>query len=151
MEEQGLVVVKENFLYKLSHAFKHVFRKSNNLTQLPEKSVVLNQEEASDNTANVVEFEHVDADTQFVQKEILDARRAFRKYVIKNNKNISKDVLLFVNEKFQENKSAIEQLIVMNNDDISYDELTKMVENEIKEIVKKQFLFFIFLYIIKTC
>ena len=34
---------------------------------------------------NQVSYEHIKKDSEFVQKEILEARSAFRKYVINNN------------------------------------------------------------------
>lgn len=138
MEEQGLVVVKENFLVKITNALKRLFGKNKieNITQLTEIDNIPEQVDASDSIKCKVDFEEINNDNQFIQKEILDARRAFRKYVINNNKNISIDVLSYIKERIKENQSEVEQLIIMNNDDISFEELLKMIENEIKDVSK---------------
>lgn len=120
MEELGLVVVKENFLVKLKNAFKRLFVKEN--------IEILNQEET---TNELVKLQEITDDDEFVQKEIIDARRAFRKYVINNTPNISKDILQYIKEKVQENQLEIRQLIRVNNDEVTYEELIELIENEI--------------------
>ncbi|MCR5145839.1 MAG: hypothetical protein K6B70_00600 [Clostridia bacterium] len=138
MEEQGLVVVKENFLVKMTNAFKKLFGKNKieNITQLTEIDNIPKQVESGENVTNKIDFEEISNDNQFVQKEIIDARKAFRKYVINNNKNISADILTYIKERVKENQSEIEQLMIMNNDNISYEELLQMIENEIKDVSK---------------
>ena len=77
MEEQGLVVVKEGFLVRLTNAIKRFIFKGKR------KELLLEEK----NESNI---ELIEKDNQFIQQEILDARRAYRKYVINNDKNISK-------------------------------------------------------------
>lgn len=122
MEEQGLVVVKDNFLVRLTDSIKRFFFKGKI------KDYIVEDEESG--------IKYIKKDTSFVQKEILDARRAFRKYVINNNKNITKDVLLYVGEKVRENQKRIKQIIAINGDDISYNDILSMLEKERKTINK---------------
>ena len=115
MEEQGLVVVKESFLTRITHTLKRFFFKGKMRDVLENKRNV-----------QFVEFDN----NEFVQKEIDDARRAFRKYVINNSNNLSADVLSFIAEKIEENHEEIAKLIEINNDDITYREILGMVLDE---------------------
>lgn len=123
MEELGLVVVKENFLVKLKNAFKRLFFR--------EKIEIFAQEET---TNEIVELQKIIDNDEFVQKEIVDARRAYRKYVINNTPSISKDILEYIKGKVQENQLEIRQLIKSNNDEFTYEELVEMIEKEITEL-----------------
>lgn len=117
MEEQGLVVVKENFLVKISHTIKRFFFKGKM------KDLLLAEKNES-------RIKLIEDNNGFVQKEILDARRAYRKYVINNDKNISIDVLSYITEKIKENEQEIRKIIEINNDDITFEEILQLVENE---------------------
>ena len=55
---------------------------------------IINQEEISNIPAVKIDF--INQDTDFVQEEILNARRAFRKYVINNKKNVAEDIFLYI-------------------------------------------------------
>lgn len=117
MEEQGLVVVKDNFLTRVTQSLRRFFFKEKM------KDVV---EEKNKKRVQFVECQN----TEFVQKEILDARRAFRKYVINNTKNISTDVLSVIAQKIEENEEKISKIIEINNDNITYHEIWEMVIDE---------------------
>lgn len=123
MEEQGLVVVKDNFLTKVTQSLRRFFFKGKMKDVLEERNI---------RRVQFVECEN----TEFVQKEILDARRAFRKYVINNTKNISADVLSAIVRKIEENEDKITKLIKMNEDDISFQEICEMVIDEKQNISK---------------
>ena len=126
MEEQGLVVVKDNFLSRLTNALKRFIFKGKMKDSLLEE-----------NTTDNIFIQEIIDNNEFVQKEILDARRAFRKYVINNTKNISTDILSYIEGKVKENQLEIRQLIRINNEDSSlYEDILKMIENEIKDVSK---------------
>lgn len=119
MEEQGLVVVKESFLTKITNTLKSFFFKGK-MRDLLDK-----------NNKRNIEFVNFEND-EFVQVEIENARRAFRKYVINNSKNISADVLTFIADKIEENHKKISKIIEINNDDITYHDILQMVIDEKK-------------------
>lgn len=127
MENQELIYVKENFLTKIAKAFKKIFSRGKN------EELLLN--EAKDKEQAQTEVELIN-DTEYVQLEILDARRAFRKYVINNNKNISKEIFGYVQGKLQENEVEIKQLIDINNDDITYEDIVEYLKEEEKNVGK---------------
>ena len=127
MENQELIYVKENFLTKIAKAFKKIFSRGKN------EELLLN--EAKDKEQAQTEVELIN-DTEYVQLEILDARRAFRKYVINNNKNISKEIFGYVQAKLQENEVEIKQLIDINNDDITYEDIVEYLKEEEKNVGK---------------
>ena len=110
MEEQGLVVVKDNFLVRLTNRLKRFLFKDKTKDLLLEEGSVSEQDD--------IKARYIDGSGEFVQLEILDARRAYRKYVINNNKNISKEVLSYVVGKVKENETEIRQIIEINKDDI---------------------------------
>lgn len=123
MEEQGLVVVKDNFLVRLTNVIKRFIFKGKTKELLLEEG-----------TNVKIEVQEIINDNEFIQQEILDARRAFRRYVINNNKKISADILSYIEEKIKENEEEIKKLIIMNNDNISYEDIQKLIENEIKNV-----------------
>lgn len=122
MEEQGLVLVKSNFLTKIKQTIKRFFSKRKIKDLLDEKQK---------KKVQFFEFEN----DELVQDEILNARRAFRKYVINNTRDISEDVLSFIAEKFDDNKEKISKIIEINKDDITYQEIIEMVIAEKQSII----------------
>lgn len=130
MEDQELIIVKESFLTKIAKAFKKIFSRGKN------DELLLN--EAKEKKQAQTEVELIN-DTEYVQLEILDARRAFRKYVINNNKNIAKEIFDYVQGKLQENEVEIRQLIDINNDEITYEDIVKFLKEEEKNIGKFKF------------
>lgn len=122
MQEQGLVVVKDNFLTRITQSIKRFFFKGRMKDLLED--------------TNRPKIKIIESNEEFVQKEIVDARRAYRKYVINNNKNISKDVLSYISMKIEENEGKIKQIIDINNDSITYQEIAEMVIEEKQQIVK---------------
>ena len=126
MEEQDMVVVKDSFLARIINAFKRIFSRKKS------KEYLLDEGKNEDNNTKKVEL--IDSISEFVQLEILDARRAFRKYVINNNKDISSDILSYVVGKIEENEDEIKKIIEINEDSISYGEILNMLENEKKNI-----------------
>lgn len=127
MEEKGLVVVKDNFFIKIAKTLKRFFF-SGKL-----KKMISNEEISSDKT---IKINVINQDTEFVQEEIFNARKAFRKYVINNTSNISEDIFSYVKEKIEENESKIRKIIEINKDLIKYEEILELVENEKKSINK---------------
>lgn len=126
MEEQGLVVVKDSFLFRFTNAIKKLIFRGK------EKVAILEE-----NLTDKIKIQEITDNNEFVQQEIQDARRAFRKYVINNKKNISTDILLYINEKIEENQQKIRQLIDINKDEKSlYEDILKMLENAIKDVEK---------------
>ncbi len=123
MGEQGLVVVKDNFLTRITQTLKRFFFKGRMRDLLLDEN----------NRPNI---ELIENNGEFIQQEIVDARRAFRKYVINNNKEISVDVLTYIVEKIEENEEKIKQIIEINNDDITYHEILEMVMEEKKNVSK---------------
>ena len=96
MENQELIYVKENFLTKIAKAFKKIFSRGKN------EELLLN--EAKDKEQAQTEVELIN-DTEYVQLEILDARRAFRKYVINKGLNVLMQKMqykIFLNQFLQE-------------------------------------------------
>lgn len=117
MEDQGVVVVKDSFLARITQAIKKFFFKGKtNELLLAEK--------------NKSRIKLIEANEEFIQKEIQDARRAYRKYVINNDKNISIDVLSYITQKINENEQEIRKIIQINNDDITYEEIVQLIEDE---------------------
>ena len=123
MAEQGLVVVKDNFFVRITRTLKRFFFNG-------KIKKIINQEEISNIPAVKIDF--INQDTDFVQEEILNARRAFRKYVINNKKNIAEDIFLYILKKLQENETKIKEIIEINSDSISYEDIISLVENEKK-------------------
>lgn len=117
MEEQVLVEVKDNFFSKITKAFKKIFAKNN------KENLLLAEN-------NRIDIEVIGNDNGFTQQEIISARRAFRKYVINNNSNVSTDIFDYIISKIKENKEKIEQIIEINNDNISYEQIINLIENE---------------------
>lgn len=122
MQEQGLVVVKDNFLTRITQSIKRFFFKGRMKDLLED--------------TNRPKIKIIESNEEFVQKEIVDARRAYRKYVINNNKNISKDVLSYISMKIEENEEKINQIIEINNDSITYQEIAEMIIEEKQQIAK---------------
>lgn len=127
MEEQDVVIVKENFLTKIAKAFKKIFSRDS------EKELLLNEGNRDSIYSENVE---VIKEIEPVQLEILDARRAFRKYVINNNKNITNDIFNYTQNKLFENEDEINKLILLNNDDISFNDIVELINKEEKNIGK---------------
>jgi hypothetical protein len=123
MEEQGLIVVKDNFLTRVTQSIRRFFLRGKMEDVL---------EETNRNGINFIECHN----TEFVQKEILDARKAFRKYVINNTQNISANILSAIAQKLEENEDKISKIIEINEDDISYHEISEMVIEEKNYISK---------------
>ena len=126
MAEQGLVVVKDSFLMKLTNTLRRFFYKGKM------KDLVNENKNTSQNDG----IELITSKEEFVQQEIVDARRAFRKYVINNKRNISKQILLYTIAKLEENKKRIKQIIEINGDDISYQDIIEIIESEMKNCNK---------------
>lgn len=127
MEEQDVIVVKESFLTKIAKAFKKIFSRDS------DKELLLNEGNRDLTFGENVE---VIKDVEPVQLEILDARRAFRKYVINNNKNITSDIFNYIQNKLFENENEINKLIQLNNDEITFNDIVELVNHEEKNISK---------------
>lgn len=121
MEEQGLVVVKDNLIVKLTNTVRHFFFKGK-IKDFAQKN------------SDVAEL--ITNDTGFVQQEILDARRAYRKYVINNSKYIANDIIEYTTQKIFENEKQIKEIINVNEDSITFEEIVEMINNEKKQIGK---------------
>lgn len=126
MEEQSLVVVKDNFLVRITKTIKRFFYRGKI------KKLVTNEEFIN----NQISYINVNQNVEFIQEEILNARKAFRKYVINNNENISEDIFLYFLEKVKENENKITQILHINNDGITFDNIIELIENE-KNIIKE--------------
>lgn len=126
MEEQGLVVVKDNFLIKIKRTLKRFFFKGKM------KNLLIEEKATSASKDN--DIETVQESTEFVQHEIIEARRAYRKYVINNNKDLAKNVFEYINNKMLENEYKIKKLIEINNDDITYHDIITILNEEEKNI-----------------
>lgn len=120
MEEQGLVVYKDNFLVRLTNKISRFFFKGRI------KDLII-----EDSGTKLIK-----GDAMFVQEEILNARRAYRRYVINNNKGISKRILSYVYDEIQKNADKIKQLVDINEEDISYQDILYLLERE-KEATSK--------------
>ena len=125
MEEQVLVEVKDNFFSKITKAFKKIFAKNN------KENLLLAEN-------NRIDIEVIENDNGFTQQEIISARRAFRKYVINNNSNVSTDIFDYIISKIKENKEKIEQIIEINNDNISYEQMKKIQKTNLKQKIFTQ-------------
>lgn len=121
MEEQGLVVVKDSFLVRITSTLKRFFFRGKLKKMIAEEEI---------SSVPTFKIDFINQDTEFVQEEILNARKAFRKYVINNNKNIAEDIFDYIKEKIQENETKIRQIIQINNDEISYEEILSLIEKE---------------------
>jgi len=121
MEEQGLVVVKESYLVRLTKALRRFFFRGK-LKQLVESEKI--------SLPDDVKIEFINQDIEIVQEYILDARRAFRKYSINNTKDISNEVFSYILEKINENESKIKKIIEINNDNITFEEILNIIEKE---------------------
>ena len=122
MEEQGLVVVKDSFLIKIKRTLKRFFFKGKL------KDTVNNK------TNNEIEINYINEDNVFVQETILNARRAYRKYVINNTNKISEDILSYISNKIYENEEKIRKIIEINKDSISFFDIVQLIEEEKKSI-----------------
>ncbi|MBR2787014.1 MAG: hypothetical protein IKD76_05945 [Clostridia bacterium] len=122
MEEHGLTIVKDNFLNRLTTNIRRFFFKGKI------KNLVV------DNDNPRIKF--IMESNNFVQQEILDARRAYRKYVINNQTDISRDVFSYLRQKIVDNESRIRHIIKINKDNISYEDILYLLENEEKNINK---------------
>lgn len=127
MEEQGLVVVKDNFLVKITKTIKKFFYRGK-IKKLISNEDCINKQ--------IPYADYINQNVEFVQEEILNARKAFRKYVINNIENISEDILSYILEKVKENESKISQILQINNDEITFDYLIELIENE-KSTIKE--------------
>ncbi len=123
--EHSLVLADNaNILIRVKNSIRKFFFKGKMKNLLLEDGKNTNLDESK--------FTLIQNDTGFVQEEILNARKAYRKYVINNSKNISTEILSFIKEKIKDNESKIRELIEMNEDDISYEEILEIWENEEK-------------------
>ena len=125
MEEQGLVVVKDNILIRVTKSIRKFFFKGKL------KNTIYGENKIND----TVKFKLIQNDMEFVQEEILNARKAFRKYVI-CNKNASNEVFSLVKEKIQDSEHEIKRLIDINGDEISFESILKLLENEQENIAQ---------------
>lgn len=121
MEEQGLVVVKDSYLVRLTKAIRRFFFRGK-IKELVENEKL--------SLPDDVKIEFINQDIEIVQEYVLDARRAFRKYSINNTKDISMEVFSYILEKINENESKIKKIIEINNDNITFEEIIHIIENE---------------------
>lgn len=127
MEEQGLIVVKDNFINKVANFFRtFLFRRKNK--EIEELQTEENME------LQEFKIELIQKNEAFVQNEILNARRAFRKYSINNTKNISNDILNLILNKIKENENKIEKIIEINKDQLSYLNIEDIIKEEIENL-----------------
>lgn len=122
MEEQGLIVVNDNFLAKVTRFLRKIFLKKSNVVGY------LNENKQNKEMEDQVSYEHIKRDSEFVQKEILEARSAFRKYVINNKKNISLDILNYIEEKLYENESKIDKIIEINQNSFTFEDILGLLQ-----------------------
>ena len=128
MEEQELVIVKDSFLTRIANAFKKIFSRGK------DKELLLQEgNEQSQIIKNDVELIDV---FEPVQLEIMDARRAYRKYVINNSKNITEDVFNYIQNKVFENENEIKKIIDINSDNITFNDILDYMNVEEKNISK---------------
>ena len=121
MEEQGLVVVKDSYLVRLTKAIRRFFFRG--------KIKELSKNEKL-SLPDDVKLDVINQDIEVVQEYILDARRAFRKYSINNTKDISMEIFSYILDKINENESKIKKIIDINNDNITFEEIINIIENE---------------------
>lgn len=121
MEEQGLAVVKESFFVKITTTLKRFFFKGKL------KKMIKNEEILNNAT---IKIDFISQDVDFIQEEILNARKAFRKYVINHNKDISEEILNYVIDKIKENENKIRRIIEINKDTILYEDIVSIIEKE---------------------
>lgn len=122
MEEQGLVVINDNFLSKITKFLrKKLFRNDNNNYYL------IQTEQINKIDINI---QYIKKDREFVQSEIVKARSAFRKYVINNKKNISLNILNYIEEKLYENQCKINKIIEINKSNITFEEIQELLQDE---------------------
>ena len=126
MEERGLVVVKDNLFVRVTQSIKKFFYKGKM------KEFAYEHEENEELNDSMVRLVHSDA--QYVQIEVLNARKAFRQYVINNKIDISTDILVFVKEKIQKSSSKMKRLIKINKEDISYEDIIRLLDDEIVNV-----------------
>lgn len=128
MEEQGLVVVNDNFLAKVTRFLRKIFSKKSNVVGY------LNENEQNREIENQISYEYIKKDSEFVQKEIVEARSAFRKYVINNKKNISLDILNYIEEKLYENESKIDKIIEINQNNITFEDIQMLLQEQKQKV-----------------
>ena len=122
MEEQGLVVVNDSFLTKITRFLRKIFSKRTTIDGY------FDEIEQVKKIENQVSYEHIKKDSEFVQKEILEARSAFRKYVINNKKNISLDILNYIEKKLYENESKIDKIIEINQNSFTFEDILGLLQ-----------------------
>lgn len=126
MEEQELVIVKDSFLTKIANAFKKIFSRGK------DKELLLKEGDKKE-TKNKADVELISR-VEPVQLEIMDARRAYRKYVINNAKNLTEDVFNYIQNKIFENENEIKKIIEVNSEDISFNDILDYMNAEEKNI-----------------
>lgn len=84
----------------------------------------------ADSNNEKLTMQEIGNNSAFVEQEIQDARRAFRKYVINNERDISYKVLSYVEDKLAENEEKIRQIIEINKNDFSYEGILKLLKKE---------------------
>ena len=126
MENQGIIEVKEGFLTRLTNTLKKIlFRGKTN-------ELLLSEGKEGQQDSEKVKL--IKNNSDYVQLEILDARRAYRKYVINNDKNVSNDVFAYIENRIHENEKEIKKLIEINNDQISFEDILDCLNNERKNV-----------------
>lgn len=120
MQENGLVVVNENFFTKITKFFNKVFFRE--------------KKESEFFMEDVLEVEYIEESSEFIQEEIVDARSAFRKYVINNKKDISENILSCISTEIMNNQSKIKKLMEINEDDFTFEDIITLLNNEVQNI-----------------
>lgn len=131
VNEQALIVAKDSFFIRVTQSIRKFFFKGKM------KSLLMEEENKVESNKSKIKL--IQNNPEFVQEYILNARSAYRKYVINNNKSISSDILSLVKEKIKENESKIKKLIEINEDDISYNDIFQLLEKEEKAVNEFKF------------
>lgn len=71
-----------------------------------------------------------------MKNEIELLRNAQNEYLLKNEYNLTKNILAYIAERIKANRGEIEALIENNKEDIKYNDIEKLIEEEIKENIK---------------
>ena len=99
MEEQGIIEVKDNFFVRVTQSIRKIlFRR---------KAKTLLLEDGEQSEVNESKIKLIQDDTDSAQIEIINARKAYRKYVINNTKNISIDILYYIKDAIQKNGCTV--------------------------------------------
>ena len=126
MEEQGIIEVKDNFFVRVTQSIRKIlFRR---------KAKTLLLEDGEQSGVNESKIKLIQDDTDSAQIEIINARKAYRKYVINNTKNISLDILYYIKDAIQKNGLKIRKLIRINNGNVTYGDIISSLDNEIKSV-----------------